>query len=250
MINKNSPLALYKQIADVIRNKIQEGKLKPGELIGTIKDLEDQFSVSSITVRKAIGVLEKEGLLVSTPGKGTFVQEEILEDHLPHLRSLSEVMIEKGMHPKIKVLEFQRVKAPPKVEKLFKERNMDFLYIKRLHLHETIHMALAQIYLPWVHGKKLNIEDVEKNTIYSILEKKLGMRIGYGDQLIKAEAADHDVAELLKLKEGDPLLKAERFTRNKEGEPIEFIALSYRADYYQFKVNLHRFNCVSALENY
>ncbi len=249
MITRNSPLPFYKQIANNIREKIQEGEFKPGDSIGTLKDLEDKFNVSSITVRKAMGILEKEGFLVSTPGKGTFVREGILEDHLPHLRSLSEVMIEKGMKPQIEVLEFKRTKAPKKVAELFKDKGSDYLYIKRLHVHQNIRMALAEIYLPWEIGKKLMVEDVERKTIYNILENKLGIKIGYGEQLIKAQVADENLAKLLGVKKGSPILKAERFTKNKEGDPVEFIILNYRADFYQFKVNLHRFNWADTLES-
>ena len=63
----------YLQLADILRERIADGTYAPGEKIPPLLDLQAEFGLSSMTVRRAVGVLVDEGLLVRVPGRGTFV---------------------------------------------------------------------------------------------------------------------------------------------------------------------------------
>jgi GntR family transcriptional regulator len=63
----------YLQLADILRERIADGTYRPGDKIPPLLDLQTEFSLSSMTVRRAVGVLSGEGLLVRVPGRGTFV---------------------------------------------------------------------------------------------------------------------------------------------------------------------------------
>lgn len=71
----NQPL--YKNIQENLRNKIHTGKLRPGDLVPSEKDLGKQFNVSQLTARNAISGLVEEGLVHRIQGKGTFVNETV-----------------------------------------------------------------------------------------------------------------------------------------------------------------------------
>jgi len=75
--NKKTSIPLYVRIESLIRNRILNGQLEPGEKLPTEGDLINQFGVSQITIRKALSNLEQEGLIVRNRAKGTFVSEEI-----------------------------------------------------------------------------------------------------------------------------------------------------------------------------
>lgn len=62
----------WQQIADVIRERIADGTLPPRALVSEVQ-LEAEFDVARGTVRKATAALREEGLLVTTPGMGSFV---------------------------------------------------------------------------------------------------------------------------------------------------------------------------------
>ena len=64
---------VYKQLRELFLSKIEKGELTPGDRISTENALADQFKVSRTTIRRALGGLEKEELIVRFPGKGTFV---------------------------------------------------------------------------------------------------------------------------------------------------------------------------------
>ena len=68
---------IYLQIADDLRTQIESGKLKPGQQLETEFELRERYGASRNTVRDAIRRLMALGLIVTRPGKGTFVVEKI-----------------------------------------------------------------------------------------------------------------------------------------------------------------------------
>ncbi|MCA6092399.1 GntR family transcriptional regulator [Streptomyces sp. SCA3-4] len=62
----------WMQIADVIRKRIADGEYPPDHLISEVR-MEQEFAVARTTVRKVTAALREEGLIVTTPGMGSFV---------------------------------------------------------------------------------------------------------------------------------------------------------------------------------
>jgi GntR family transcriptional regulator len=69
------PPPLYRRIAADLRTSIHRGTLPPGTQLPTEQDLVAKYKVSRTTVRLAISMLANEGLVTSTPGRGTFVRD-------------------------------------------------------------------------------------------------------------------------------------------------------------------------------
>lgn len=63
----------YLQLADILRQRIADGTYRPGAKIPPLLDLQAEFGLSSMTVRRGVRVLADEGLLIRVPGRGTFV---------------------------------------------------------------------------------------------------------------------------------------------------------------------------------
>lgn len=75
MIKRGTPTPPYRQLAAIIRIQIERGKLERGQQLPSLLELSETYGVSLSTVRKAIGLLKDEGLVVSVGGYGTFVAE-------------------------------------------------------------------------------------------------------------------------------------------------------------------------------
>ena len=72
-IHNSSGEPIYSQICSQIKTSIITGKIKDGESLPSIRVLAKELRVSVITTKRAYEELELDGLIVSVPGKGSFV---------------------------------------------------------------------------------------------------------------------------------------------------------------------------------
>lgn len=78
-IDSQSGTPIYLQIIEQIQHAISMGVFRPGDLLPTIRELALQLKVNPNTVAKAFRELEREGLIVTRVGKGSFVSEEAVQ---------------------------------------------------------------------------------------------------------------------------------------------------------------------------
>lgn len=71
------PEPLYDQVANAIRAQVRAGVRKPGERLPTIPDLAVEFSVGITTIKLALLILRREGVVRGQPGKATYIAGEI-----------------------------------------------------------------------------------------------------------------------------------------------------------------------------
>ncbi len=75
MINEQSGVAVYRQLADLLRTEITSGRLKPGQPLPSEATLQQRYGFSRQTVRQAVAVLRSEGLAVHVRGRGVLVRD-------------------------------------------------------------------------------------------------------------------------------------------------------------------------------
>lgn len=97
LISNDSPVKLYEQIENSIKNEILNGNLKSGEMLPSIRMLAKDLKVSIITTKRAYEELEKEGFIETVVGKGTFVSgansERLKEAAMAEMESRMEEVI-------------------------------------------------------------------------------------------------------------------------------------------------------------
>jgi GntR family transcriptional regulator len=69
-----APVPRYRQIAAIIRERIESGELEPNRPIPSEVQIENEFGVARATARRAVAVLRDEGLIVTVPGMGSYVK--------------------------------------------------------------------------------------------------------------------------------------------------------------------------------
>ena len=76
-VHKDEANPLPKQISSIIRMEIERGEYLPGKKLKTIRQYANEFSVSPVTVIRALDILEEETLIERVPVKGIFVSQQI-----------------------------------------------------------------------------------------------------------------------------------------------------------------------------
>ncbi|MFD2044867.1 GntR family transcriptional regulator [Ornithinibacillus salinisoli] len=102
LISSNSKEPLFQQIKEQIKQQIFSGELKEGDALPSMRLLAKDLKVSVITTKRAYEDLEKEGYLISTVGKGTFVagqQPHVLKEwQIRELENELEKVVHDGKH--------------------------------------------------------------------------------------------------------------------------------------------------------
>jgi GntR family transcriptional regulator len=130
--SKRSFVPVYYQIAEDLSADIEEGRLRPGDVIPSEAQLCERYGISRMTVRQGLNMLSEAGYIHSVPGKGSFVssprldrisiefQEGVLDDGRrlePRLLGVDvvhaddEVAERLGLAPLSKVVEFRRISS-------------------------------------------------------------------------------------------------------------------------------------------
>jgi DNA-binding GntR family transcriptional regulator len=73
MINRSSAVPPWEQLAGILRDRIASGELQPGDRIPSVVSLAQEYELAAGTVRKALAQLQRDGLVESRVGWGTFV---------------------------------------------------------------------------------------------------------------------------------------------------------------------------------
>lgn len=238
LLDKSSPVPLYYQLFLRLQADIQAGIVRPGEMLGTEKEIQESFGVSRATVRKALDELSRSGQLTRITGRGTFVAEPQTAVHTPHLLSFTEEMHRRGAVPDAQVLAFERVNPPVEAIAALGCRPGDRVtYLRRLRTGDGTPMVLVDHYL--APSIRLAQDDLGQS-LYATLEGKLGVRLQEAFHTVRAGAATADEAQLLAVQHGDAVLRFERTTLSADGRPIVFERGSARPDLYEYSVHLFR----------
>ncbi|WP_363321342.1 winged helix-turn-helix domain-containing protein [Saccharomonospora sp.] len=74
-IEHEGPDLLWEQVADDLRADIKSGRLAPGSRLPNELELATIYGVARVTIRNALASLRREGLIIVTRGRGTFVRK-------------------------------------------------------------------------------------------------------------------------------------------------------------------------------
>ena len=239
MIDKNSSIPLYEQVTNVLRQEILNNVYGSSGSIGTHTQLAKRFGVSLITIRKAVQILEEQGILAIQQGKGTFVNLTTLVDPLNSLTGASNMLRDMNVTTtnRVPVMEIRKtpVWLPSDVREIL---GPECLFILRVVSVGDMPFANTEMYLPVKYANAFTRQDVEQRTVYQLLEDRLGLALGKGRQIIRAAGAAGSAAENLNLPKNYPVLQIERKAYSRDGELIEYMILSYEASRYSFLIEL------------
>lgn len=231
----------YRWLAVVLREDIEQGIYKPGDALPTEHELMRRYNLSSTTVRRAVRDLVLEGWIYRTAGKGTFVKRNKLEERLARLTSFAEEMQSRNIIPQFKLVSAEETTPPAEIMRALNLPSRQKAYlIERVQIANNEPIALARGY--WIPeiGEQLVQSDLNRISLYEIVEQHLHIPLVEADESISASVADADIARKLDVSRNAPLLVRRRLTYTTEMRPIEYTTTFYRSDRYEYKIRLAR----------
>ena len=240
-IFRKSPVPRYFQLKEIMRGKIRDGEWKPGDLIPSERELSEQYKISRMTARQAITELVNEGLFYREQGKGTFVSRHKITQQLIRLTGFTEDIKARGQRPGTKVLSARMSPADEDTaERLHIKPGQIVFRLQRLRLADSQPLAIELSHISFEGCEKLLEEDLEKNSLYRILETQYGMPLMEAEQELEAGLMGEEEAKLLKLPVGSPALFTRRVTYTDRDQPLEYAKSVYCGNKYVFYTNMKR----------
>ncbi|HET7476128.1 MAG TPA: GntR family transcriptional regulator [Dermatophilaceae bacterium] len=226
----------YEWVADELARRV--AALQPHDTLPSERDLMQELGVSRMTVRRAIELLGRRGLVYQVHGSGTFVADPEVVTKTLRLTSFTEDMVARGLTPSTKIRSAQVAPAPDEVARRLRiAPQTQILTLERLRLADGQPMALEAVRLPPV-GVDWSALDLT-SSLYAQMES-LGTTVQRAAQTIEAVNLDRDQAHALDQPVGAAALRVTRVSYTEAGRPVELAQTIYRGDRYDFDVVISR----------
>ncbi len=235
------PLPLYHRVYVVLRQQLAEGTWGAGHALPGEHELARSFNVSRITIRRALGRLEEEGLVTRRRGSGTFAQ---LDAENPQIRqNLTELLpdlLVMGRKTGVRVLDFAYLPAPPEVAAALElpPRSVVQRVVRVRSLRDRPFSYLTT-WVPENVGRSYGREELARTPLLRLLEAA-GHTVSRAEQAISARLADEAVAQALAVPIGTALLHVRRQVRDQEGRVVEYLQALYQPELYEYHLEMRR----------
>ncbi|WP_353859643.1 GntR family transcriptional regulator [Azospirillum formosense] len=225
----------------LLRDRIIAGDLPPGGRLPGEPALAAEHAVSRVTVRRALDLLEKEGLVQRKAGSGTFVHDS--RSVRPIVADLSNVLshlIDMGRSTDVKLLSFGYV-APPEAiaESLGLKPGERVQRSVRVRLIDGEPFSYLTTHVPEWLGLTYSEAELAARPLLELIERS-GVKTERATQAINATLAGPEAAAALDLEIGSPLLTLTRIVHDPSGRGVEHLHALYRPDRYSFHMDLVR----------
>ncbi len=155
----------YHQIAQTLRERIVAEGQGPGQRLDTQRHLAREFGVTLMTLRQALDLLERDGLIARRHGLGTFVARPAIDYDILHLRALAGDLSALGEDVATRFLRSYTEPADPRVaEPLGLAERAQVFVLERLRLVDGEPVSFQASYLPAVLGIEVSKADLAVTT--------------------------------------------------------------------------------------
>ncbi|RGO26129.1 GntR family transcriptional regulator [Dorea sp. OM02-2LB] len=214
--------SLYQQLADSLRDKIYEGKYAFGDKLPSERSLAEKFGISHLTVRKALAILEEEGMLLRVQGKGTFVRAQKYPIDMQHMDGFSSMFGQQGITITNKVLysgvreagfKYSRIFGIPREEPVFE--------LIRLRQNGEDPVALEYNILPTKRVPHVEEYDYSLYSLWDVY-RQTGIQLVEENQKLEIVKVYNPQADLLNVEEGADVLILSSTALDLSGKVIEY----------------------------
>lgn len=234
-VSVDSPVPLYIQVADSLRNRIASGVWQKGQLIPSLELLAEEFRVARVTARQAVQRLSEEQLLVSRRGIGTVVARSIHPPRFVNLQTSLADLAAMYESTEVEILTFNEGLREPRVGQGEGKLGAAYVHMDRLHFADGQPYAVVSLDLLDSVFRK-DPEGFRKRAIVALLVRM--KVVERARQTMSIAAADAQVATLLRVSAGTPVARVSRVFHTKNNVVLYSAEVIYRGDWVRWEIDL------------
>lgn len=233
---------LYLRVKKDIAARIQQGAWPPGTYIPSEPDLQQRYRVSRTTIRKAVEDLVSDGMLTIIHGMGTRVVVPRLSLKPATLMSFTQMMLAQGIEPGRRDESIATEPADAEVGRaLGIHVGTEVVRFSRIRTADGQPVSHNVSYLPMALFRGYDVQNLlAGESLYAQLENAFNLVVQTTEDTFGLARADAEVAAMLEVKVGEPLLLIARNGFDKAENPIEYSRTIIRSDRYHHTITLRR----------
>src|SRR5262245_22470729 len=213
----------YHRIAQSLLEQIASGALPPGARLDNQRSLASQFGVTLMTLRQALGVIEREGLIVRRHGLGTFVASPSVDYDLLHLRALAGDLSANGQELTTRFLKNGFVQADRRTAAELRLPGRERVFVlERLRLVDGHPLSFQTSFLPAALGEEVAKADLSLTPLRQALSHKLGIDIATARETVSAVHLARHAARQLGCRPGAAAFRSDRVSLGLDGVPVVY----------------------------
>lgn len=231
-------MAVWRQIADTLSTEIRDRAFTVTGRLPSENELSTRFGVNRHTLRQAIAALQVDGLVRIEPGRGTFVQNELLDYVLSRRTRFSENLQRQGFFPSKQLLTAREMPAPERAaHELRLDKGARVLMVEMLDEANEQPIALATAYYPARRFAGL-LDMLGSGTCTTDILRHFGVEdYVRAESRVTTQMPSDETARLLKQAPARPVLCVECLDVDMAGQPIKYGETVFCGDRVQLVVN-------------
>lgn len=235
---QDSPVPRYAQLADLLRKRLARGVWATGQKLPSLDELVREFDVARVTVRQAVELLAREGLLSPQQGRGTFVTGQPADRQRAlrletSLRALADAY--RGDKPELTLID--EADTAPVLTPQDGQPAPRYRFMRRVHSRQGETYCVISIYLD-DRVFRLAPRRFRTETVVPVLLELEPVTIATARQTLAIGTADIEVAGYLNVAVNSPVAEVRRVCCAPDGTVIYLGEVTYRGDYIHFEMDL------------
>ena len=230
----------YHQIAQALRDRICTGDIEPGARLDNQRRLAQEFGVTLMTLRQALDVLEREGLITRRHGLGTFVARPSVDYDILNFQAFAGDL---SAHGEDVSTRFVRSHFGAADRLAARELHLDpgsrVFALERLRLVDGRPTSFQISHLPAALGEEVARADLAVTPLRQVLSFKLGIEIAAARETVSAETLPARAARELGCAPGVPCFRSDRVSADADARPIVYDRVFIPGDRFRITRQLH-----------
>jgi GntR family transcriptional regulator len=219
------------RLAEILRLEVVE--LEEHQPIPTERQLAERFGVSRVSVRQALSLLNKDGVIYTVHGSGSFAAPPRSTKQMK-LLSFSQEMLMRGLKPSTQLLSLELINSTEAEARDLIEISQPTFRIERLRFGNKQPMSWEVSYIAQSKAPNLTKKDLS-GSLYQVLKDKFDQEIVSADEQVSPVLIDKALSSKLETATGKPALELVRHSFNNRGEQVELSRTIRRGDLWDLR---------------